>query len=285
MQSQIKTFGSQNPDRTFFVLRSFGVESGLLALYQQKMLGVEYAIENGYVPIVDLKNYRCQYSTDDNVNAWDQFFEQPTEIALDEVYKSKNVMIQGTEIPKTEDSIFSKWENDLFNRKRHEFIHKYAKVSSGIENEAVQYCQKHKHLLGVFLRGTDYVALRPKGHKVQPTCEEMFVKIDEFLKQHSIEHIFLVTEDKSIRDKFEAKYGSLLLENIGLVFDQYDQSNYLYKSIPENLKNENAKLYLKKLVILSRCDYLVSSIANGSAFAISYSKGYKDHYVFDKGEY
>ena len=55
--------------------------------------------------------------------------------------------------------------------------------------------------------------------------------------------------------------------------------------INQNQKNENAKLYLKKLVILSRCDYLVSSIANGSAFAISYSNGYKDHYVFDKGEY
>ena len=51
------------------------------------------------------------------------------------------------------------------------------------------------------------------------------------------------------------------------------------------LPNANAKIYLEKLVILSKCDYLVSSIANGSAFAISYSEGFKDHYVYDLGEY
>ena len=50
----------------------------------------------------------------------------------------------------------------------------------------------------MFLRGTDYVSLRPKGHHVQPTVEQLCDKIDDFLKLHVIKKIYVVTEDYEI---------------------------------------------------------------------------------------
>lgn len=49
-----------------------------------------YAISCGYVPVVDMKNYKTIYQTNKE-NAWEKFFEQPCGLGLDEIHDKKAI--------------------------------------------------------------------------------------------------------------------------------------------------------------------------------------------------
>lgn len=53
--------------------------------------------------------------------------------------------------------------------------------------------------LGVYIRGTDYVKLKPSGEYIQPSIEQVKYKIREFENKYNVP-IFLVTEDGDIFD-------------------------------------------------------------------------------------
>ena len=51
-------------------------------------------------------------------------------------------------------------------------------------------------------------------------------------------------------------------------------------------KKQRGQKYLVKMILLSRCKYLISSITQGSKFSYSLNGGkYKDEYIFDLGLY
>ena len=90
------TFGSSNEDKTFYVIRprTNSVE-GLMALLFYVMQHIGYAEKNNYIPVVDFKNYEVQYTIQKGEDAWKVFFEQISKYTLNEVYKSKNVILSG----------------------------------------------------------------------------------------------------------------------------------------------------------------------------------------------
>lgn len=78
-----------------------------------------------------------------------------------------------------------------------------------------------------------------------------------------------------------------------IVIPVYNVEKYLdecMQSILQQLLNKNPQKrgmeYLVKIVLLSRCKYLVSSITMGSIAAYSMNGGkYEDEMIFDKGVY
>ena len=57
-----------------------------------------------------------------------------------------------------------------------------------------------------------------------------------------------------------------------------------------NILEDNKKLrgqnYLVKMILLSKCKYLISSITQGSKFSYALNGGkYKDEYIFNLGLY
>ena len=137
----------------------------------------------------------------------------------------------------------------------------------------------------MFLRGTDYIALRPSGHHVQPSTGDVINKTVEFLnKYHEIKFIYLVTEDIKIYTAFKEQFGEMLIvteQN----YVQERKDNWISESFNDD-PYERGFNYLVKLVLLSKCDYIVSSITPGSEFAMDI-RGTKpiDLYIFDLGLY
>ncbi len=284
-----RSFGNKNPDKTFYIITPNGKEAGLISMFWNTAVGIEYALSKGYCPVVDMQNYECQYSVDNKTNAWDIFFKQPTDFSLDEVYHSKNVIIRGSgDNSRSVNSIVTSvtYDNDS-NKKKQKFILQYADVNKGIKDEAKLYRKEHENnnILGVFLRGTDFVALKPSGHNIQPTAKQVMEKVDEFLQKYPIDSIFLVTEDEKIRSEFQEKYGDILLPNMGATIENYDEKDYICYYLSKEEKINNAKIYLQKLIILSECDYLISSLTNGSVYSLAYNCDFKDSYIFDLGRY
>ena len=143
----------------------------------------------------------------------------------------------------------------------------------------------NQSILGVFIRGTDYVALKPKGHYIQPTVEELHLKIDEFLSKHKVDRIFLVTEDYDIYQKLEQRYGERIFTSDTDFVKEYNTSDYISSSLSTDPYVRGLN-YLIRVLLLAKCPYIVSGITNGSLFALTVKSGeYSDDYWFDLGLY
>lgn len=293
------SFGEKNSDKEFYVIRprTDGTE-GLMSLFINVAKNLYYARDNGYIAVVDFENYHTQYQdiVDDNRNVWEFFFTQPSNYKLNEIYKSKNVILSGLEI---------QWYDSPLNDKNrynnnvladvHDFLFGQIDFSDKVKNCANQEIIKLKlnfsDTLGLYLRGTDYTALKPSGHPIQPTVEQAIKIVDDFLEKYNLERIFLVTEDGQIYNKIKGKYREkCVITTYDSFVENYNGKNFLGhdKCINEldDSPYRRGLNYLTKLLILSKCSYFVGGDTMGSwATMIFAGDKYKDKYIFDLGTY
>lgn len=97
-----KSYGDLNKDKTVYVIRIRKETLGLMGYYMAILGHIYAARSKGYVPVVDMKNYKNTYLKKEevgNINSWEYYFRQPAGISLDEAYKSKNVVLSNLESP------------------------------------------------------------------------------------------------------------------------------------------------------------------------------------------
>ena len=105
------------------------------------------------------------------------------------------------------------------------------------------------------------------------------------MKLHVIKKIYVVTEDYEIYLQIQNRYGSMVFSADDNFVKEYNQKDYLESSLDGNAYTRGRD-YLVRLILLGRCDYLISSLASGSEFVLDYKKDeYKDRYLFDLGLY
>lgn len=288
-----KSFGEYNENKIIYLIKpdyQDGVE-GLLSLIHKQVIYIDYAKQKGYIPYVDWKNYMTQYYNGID-NVWEYFFMQPSEITEEEVYSCKNVYLSGwtfnniNPLGLFEKDIFFDKEIEkksydlLFNNLR--FSNEVLKVvETEAQNIDIDKC------IGVYVRGTDYVRLKPSGEYIQPNVRQVEEQIIKFVNKYNAP-IFLVTEDGEIYDSLVIRFGkSIRTVSYDSFIYNYDGKDVLSKS---NVLEANKKLrgqrYLVKMILLSKCKYLISSITQGSKFSYALNGGkYIDEYIFNLGLY
>lgn len=287
------SFGQMNSDRVIYVIKpdyQDGVE-GLLSLINKQILYMAYAKKKGYCPYIDWKNYKTQYYDGKN-NAWEYFFKQPSNLTENEVYKSKKVYLSGWSFKTVNpEGLF---EADVFTDKRIrekssemlcEHIRFSDEVLSIVNKEATSL--NISECIGVYIRGTDYVKLKPSGEYVQPSVDQMKCKIHEFENKYNAP-IFLVTEDGDIFDNLKKEFGDIIkIVSFDTFIRNYEGKDVLSKSdVLEKDKKLRGQKYLAKMILLSKCRYLITSITQGSKFSYILNNGkYVDEYTFDLGLY
>lgn len=298
-----KRFGSANPEKTFYVVRGCGKEAGLFALYIGVLNEVYECTKKGWIPVVDFTKGRTQYNEDfpvrENIwNAWEYYFQQPQNAySLEEVYQSKNVILSGWRLrnqkERTQEII---WDSEKITeteeiQKLKNYISEYGRLQLDIEKriteEKREIFQNRKNVLGVSVRGTDYIAFKPKGHCVQPPLEDVILKVEEFLQKHrEIDGIFLTTEDEKIFMKFKNKFGELIFTSNSNRISNYSGDSYITTELRKNSKYEQGLEYLIEKTLLARCEYLVATRTAGADYALVVNgNSYKDKFVFDLGKY
>jgi hypothetical protein len=269
---------------------------GLASILFWTLLDIEYSVKNGFIPVVDLQSFWTMYLNQKKIgleNAWEYFFEQPCGYSLDDIKKSKNVILGGINVrriaEKTADLRYAAFNQELLAHFRSTFK-KYVRlkkeVAAYIQNQYESIIGADDVVLGVLGRGTDYVNNRPKGHPVQPSAEDLIAKSAEFFEKYNCTKIFLATEDQRIWDAFEKKFGKKVVTNEHKLFDgkshdwlpnmKFDREN------DEYLKGLE---YLTTIEILSRSRYLVAGCCNGTTAALYISEGFEDKFLFDLGLY
>lgn len=289
-------FGKENPDKLFYVIRCQKSDLGFMGLYNHIVHQIQYAVLRGMIPVVDCQYYPNDYLSEDDqvgkINAWEQFFFQPMGVSLQEVYRSRNVIMSAG------GSLSSL--NDIYDEKiiegRHRIIEQYVKLNTQVkgicEREAEKLGFSKYRILGVKCRGTDFVASRPKWHSIPPNVQQTIDKIEEMTeKWGGYDFIFVATEDEQIFSGLQKRYGSKLIYNeterisadmvkgkwLNEVFDSHkNEKGYKYNRIME---------YLISVWWLAQCDALIGPVVGATLSAMSMKGSYEHLYLFDLGTY
>ena len=285
------SYGTENPDKTFYVVRRAGSKVGLFSLVLTSLGYIKYAVDHGYIPVIDMSNEDNTYMQKDRKgNVWEYYFEQPCGYTLDDIRHSSHVIIGNGII---DGHVPFPGENIAYNeeelKKWRTVADRYLIVRSEIRQEADELwkrlvgCQR---VLGVLLRGTDYVNSRPKNHPVQPTIEQAIDKIDEVLAKQKFQKIYLATEDAGIYQKLCNRYGEKIvsMDVERYITDKTENINDISVKKSTN-KYQMGKDYLINILLLSKCDYLLAGNAGGSQGALLFRDRKSAKYIFDFGRY
>lgn len=256
------TFGDKNPDKKFYVIKrtpGTGMFSNVLFVLNH----LKIAQNNNYIPFVDMFNFPSIYNESKKIygtnNSWEYFFENFTNIDIDEIYQSKNVFITSNNFEK---NFLKDLNTEEIKKDFRENIIVKKKYNKLVENFAEKHF-KNKKILGVHFRGTSYK--RSPGHPFPATKKQILKKIKEIQIKEKIDKIFLVTEEKNYKDFLLSKFGSKI---IYLKSPYRSNINDAFKIYPRNIHRfKLGREAVIETLLLSKCDifiYVTSNIASAS---------------------
>ena len=79
--------------RTIYIIRIDFPMAGLFAIAKSVLCHIEYALDNGWIPVVDLRNSINQFRKNEGENPWELFFAQPMTTGLDDISSEDNIII------------------------------------------------------------------------------------------------------------------------------------------------------------------------------------------------
>jgi len=197
-------------------------------------------INEGYIPIVDLKSYPNGYNgfnTSINYNPWELFFEQPYNYTMKEVLKNaKNIVyIKCDEKIYRPDERIIYYNNDLINF-WHNLGNKYIPIKNEIQKESNFIIQNlfnnSTNVLGVKIRGTDYFKLKLKVHPIPPGLDLAIEGVKYLNSKNNYDWIFVSSEDDKIKERFikEFEYKIRLLNSKTKINYNSTRDDYLIKN-------------------------------------------------------
>lgn len=292
-------------DKTYRIVSNIYWKDGLFAVYKHVASRIIKAYEDGEIPVVDLKHYKNILFKDGREyfdNAWEYFFKQPAGIGIDEL-DGKNVIIDPT--------LRTSWPNKAYeiipqlwlprdknDRRKHPYAERYAellqfndKMKQYFKTAKEKYFGDEKEILGIIMRGSDYVMCRPCTHSIPPDIEEVIKKAKELQSELHYKKIYLATEDKKYYDRFKQEFGEMLIENAQYKYQRTDITDYIASVKIGTRKNHLYNLqkeYACSIYLVSQCKYLIGSICNatfGAYFMSNCFDNYDYVYLWDKGVY
>lgn len=261
------SFGEENKNITFYIIRpTYSI--GLFACSGRAIAEFAYAEEHKWIPIVDMQNYPNMYLPTKNLykeNSWEYFFKQVSNYSLKEVYSSKNVVFGDVRNARRMENWLK--GGDIYKNK---LWNKVIKLKDNLQDELEEEYHRlvkgsnGQKILGVLLRGTDYVNLQPENHAIQPSSSEMIKIAAAKLKEWDCKYIYLSTEDATILREFQKFFGTRLLFTNQVRYE--NTGNRFLASIKTDRNNDEVKRgkeYLISIMLLSRCNNLITSICGG----------------------
>ncbi len=296
-REMVVTFGKENKDKVFYVIRDPKGEHGLFALYNFVLFHLRIAEQRNAIPVVDGQYYPLEGLIDDNKigreNAWEYFFEQLSPYSLEEVYHSSNV-IMGAGI---DSASLSDVYNDEMLEKHRKLSRKYIRLKKDIVDVFNMKCQEldmeNRKILGVICRGTDFIGVKPQGHSVVPTAKQTINIIEEKQKEWgTFDAIFLATEDAEIFRDMQEYYGNKLLFYQKIRLGNTGE-NFLSKKIEEISLQKRGESFKKRLMteylisiwLLSKCKFLIAPVVGSTLGVMCIGKGFEHKYFIQMGNY
>ena len=172
-KSEVLSYGEENPDKTFVILSPFS-KCGTYSSILLNLPYIECIKRRGYYPIMDFQNYYNPFMQDEEKkcieNAWTYYYKQIGDYKLEDVYQSKNVILEWNrlkriKIPEWNKMLpMNKKELVRWNRVVRDNIHLTDVLREQIQEYKKQIFQD-KRVLGIGIRA-GFRALMLRKHPI-----------------------------------------------------------------------------------------------------------------------
>jgi hypothetical protein len=293
-----KSYGGENNDKKFYIIGFPRGKDGLLFIILCNLSHISYALNKGYIPVVDLQNFDNQYLDPGTLykdNSWEYFFDQPLDFTLNDINRSKNIILSNKlQMPnlnyRIDFYIFNNLERLLYFRKNFQRYIKFNKTTLDfILGEYNHVMAGKERVLGVLCRGTDYLLKKPAGHPRQPEPIEVIAEAKKIMAGKNCGYLYLATEDEEIYNLFKQNFGGRLLINSQKRYRTDELHNLQFLSQIQDRRNRDKYLsgleYLSSLNILSKCSCFIGGRTAGTIGVYLMTNGFEYDYTWDKGFY
>ena len=281
---------------SFAILRKECSTCGLFSFYIYFLGCANKYINKGYIPIIDLKSYPNMYNnfskTYNEKNPWEYFFEQPYGYTLEMVLKNETNITyfycKGEDNRPNEVKIF-------YNKISIDYWHILATKFLPIKRELIieaniirkKLFGESKNILGVKIRGTDYLSVKPRYHPKPPSINQSITDVKEMDNKYKYDYIFFASEDEKIKERFIKEFKDKIKyfnSNIKINYN-YDIKKFFtaQKDVIGNI--EYAQNYIINIYILTKCIDIVMTRGSGGAGIIIFTKGFRHSLIYNLGEY
>ena len=288
MHEQKKSFGKLHPDKTFYVIRLYPPATGWLANYNYVLGYIKHALDRDLIPIVDMEHYATLYTEKKAVNGtknvWEYFFKQPSPYTLEEVYKSKTVILSNGSLPLCDTSMAS--DVLIWQRKISSLVPFNQTVQKHIEKTIQKTLPQGKRILGVPTRGSEQ-SKRVIGHHIPITVQEIVPIITQKIQEWHIDYVFVKAEEQETIDYLQEHIPNLLFTDCKRIVKYTTNS-----AVPASNANvrisqyQNLVDYMTDIYILSQCTSLLGTMNNGFYTALLWNNAQFEHVeIIDRGIY
>lgn len=279
--------------RPILVIRIPNDGVGLFCHYNFSLGWMRWAEEHGWRWYVDMRTPVNVFNHDRAIdfNPWELFFRQGCDAA--DLASAKEVLVNRVLMPP---AFPGEGKVEQYDQDNGEFLawrafaREHAPLSEGmsrlVDARQAELFGDGSRVLGCFVRGTDYVKMKPPRHPVQPTAEQVIADAKRICAERGLDKVFLASEDAAVHDAFRNAFGS------DLIVSQTDlpeyRSDYLVRSgaLGDSSRTlEISTQYLVSISLLSRCSCLLAGCASGSMAASLLSKGFDLMRFYDLGYY
>lgn len=282
----------------YVVIRMPFENTGLMAHIGYYMCLISYYTAKNYVPVIDMKNYKSPYISEEEVgktDVWSFWFKPVGEVDIDSVYKNKKIMLSGhyyKGIKKEQESLKGIANYDSETVKKWSAIYKkYFHLNEEMQEKIRKEQQKlfgkrNGKILGVKFRTTDYIYNLKENHSIQATSEEMLGIAEKIMQKDGFDRVYLAVENPDVVKEFQKKLGkSLLVYHCKLANyfagEIIDMSETAAQMVGRRQSGED---YLIQILLLSACDGLLCCQNSGINVAIAMNGGkYEKVYYVNKG--
>ena len=291
------SYGKENADKTFYVIRRHASRAGLFSFYSTNLGSILEAVSKGYIPVIDMQNSinpMLEQQLVGKENAWDYYFKQPFGYNLNDISHSANVVLGSIDPPQNfpdygmikgmTDSGTLCEELIMWREAAHKYMHIIPEIEKKV-NDNYDVISKGERMIGVLCRGTDYVKLKPHNHPIQPNTDDVIIRCEQEMAKFECSRIYLATEDKTIWDKFTSHFGDKVCsyQKHHFVTTEGQNVNDIANQAM-NPKDRNME-YLISIDIISKCNCFIGGANGGTYGALLMSSGFEHEYVYDLGLY
>ena len=311
------SFGKENSDKRFFVVRRDSRATGLLACYicaLGHMIDVDKDVLSGrLIPVMDMfsEHYGMAHNNEDGekkVNAWEYYFKQLSDYSMNDVLKSRHVTLSyGYEV----ENALQFFHDNEFNRetvKSYLDIHnRYFHLRDDLKqrfDDYANYMFDGKRVLGTNIRESYIVLANGRdnheesyngeyisGHPKQPGIEELCDILEKKMHEWNCDYVFAECQTSYIENKLRERFGVFFLcsNHKRLIVDNLSLNSY--KEASKKQKEgysvvQNNIDYLKSIYLLSKCTSVYAGKCSGTVVAAFWNDNKYEHLeIFNNGVY
>lgn len=286
-KQKYKSYGILNPDVTFYVIRMRPPAWGFFAGVTTVLQGIMYAEKQNLIPVVDMENYwvaelSSTKKINNTYNAWCFFFEQISNFSLEEVYKSKNVILSEGSRILGNDHWFTDRKLLYLREINHlktisKIIDRYIKLNritiDHFNKITTEINWVPSQTLGVFIRGTVY-RTNTGVNNMPPALESIIANVKNTLSEKNLNNLYISTEDYEIYSTLckELKDFNIVpnirYKNTSSVED-WQKSGKVTFDGGILLGYDRTLNYLVDILLISECESCIATLSNASVFFLS----------------